>query len=212
MIGKRRGRIKSNFLFIIREVLSSGEELCRGIDIMAKENKILRRSRRDRYRLVDMIIKKRADVSKGVGIAANAPSAIPLVGVLGMTAFTSAVEFISLVRLQIEMCLEIAYVYGKGPDPDRLIEALAIIGWHYDNKDRARLDEAALKSGVKKAVKSYAKKGMLLVIERLAMRIELAAFKKSLPRFIPLLGMPIAAGMNFRESMAVGRLARMYYS
>ncbi len=199
-------------MLVIKQILSSGEELCRGIDAMAEENDIPRRSQKNRYRLADMVIKKRADISKGVGIAANVPSVMPLAGAAGMTAFTSAVEFISLVRLQTEMCMEIAYVYGKAPDHDRLVEALAIIGWYYDNKDRKRLDKAALESGVKKAVKSYVKKGMLLMMERLALRIELAGLRRGFARFIPFLGMPIAAGMNCRESISVGRLAQVYYN
>ncbi len=205
--------VKTNFLLIIKEMLTCSEELCRGVEIIARENKIFRDSPKNRCRLVELIIKKRADISRGVGIAANVPSAVSVVGAIAVTAFTSTVEFISLIRLEVEMCLEIAYVYGKDPDYQRLIEALAIIGYHQcGKKDLKQLDKVALKSGVKKAVKSYVKKGVLLMVERVAMRIELAALRKRLSRFIPFLGMPIAAGMNYREALSVGKLAQMYYS
>ncbi len=209
---ERKENIKTNFLLMIQEILSSSEELCRGVEVISGENKIFRDSPKDRCRLVKLIIKKRADVSKGVGIAANLPSAVSIVGMVAATAVTSTVEFISLIRLMTEMCLEIAYVYGKELDRERLIEALAIIGCHqHDKKDFQRLDEAALKSGVKKAVKSYVKKGALLMAERVVMRIELATLKKRLSRFIPFLSMPIAAVMNYREALSVGRMAEMYY-
>lgn len=208
---KNREEIRNNFLLVVKEVLSSGEALCRNVDIAAEEHGISHGSDENRCRLANVIIKKRSDLSKGIGLAANIPSVIPVIGAVGTTAFMSAVEFISLVRLQLEMCLEIAYVYGRVPDDDRLVEAFAIIGCFYDKKDVKRPDKAALKSGVKKAVKSYVKKGALLMAERLSMRIEFVALKKMLPRFIPFLGMPIAAGMNYRESFSVGRLAQMYY-
>lgn len=203
--------IKTNFFFMLKEILSSNHDICQGVDRIADENKISHNSRKNRCRLVDLIIKRRADISKGIGIAANAPSVIPGAGVIGTTAFTAAVEFISLIRLQIEMCLAIAYVHGKDLDHDRLLEALGLIGWLYDPKNRERLDKLALKSGVKKAVKSYTKKGLLLMMERIVTRIQLAAVRNGLSRFVPFLGMPIAAGMNYREVMSVGRLAKMYY-
>lgn len=208
---KAREEIKNNFLLVVKEVLSSSDALCRNVDMVAEEHGILHRSDEDRCLLANVIIKKRTDLSKGIGFAANIPSAIPVLGVIGTTAFMSAVEFISLVRLQLEMCLEIAYVYGQEPDHDRLVEAFAIIGCYYDKTDVKCPDKAALKSGLKKAVKSYVKKGALLMVERLSMRIEFVALKRVLPRFIPFLGMPIAAGMNYRESLSVGKLAQMYY-
>ncbi len=203
--------INANFLFVLKEILSSGDDICREVDLIAAENEILHNSQKNRYRLVDLIIKRRAGISKGVGIAAGAPSVIPGIGMIGTTAFMATVEFISLIRLQVEMCLSIAYVYDKSLDHDRLLEALGIIGWQYDKRNRGQLDKFALKSGVKKAVKSYVKKGMLLTMERIVTRIELAAAEKSLSRFIPFLGMPIAAGMNYWEVRSVGKLAKMYY-
>lgn len=209
---ERKENIKANFLLMMKEMLSTSEELCRKVDIIARDNKIFRDSSVNRLRLVELVIKKRADISKGVGIAANVPSAVSIVGAVVATAFTSAVEFISLIRLELEMCLEIAYVYGRELDYECLIEALAIIGCHqYDKNNLERMNKAALKSGVKKALKSYLKKGVLLMTERIAMRIELAALRRGLSRFIPILGMPIAAGMNYRETISVGKLAQMYY-
>ncbi len=204
--------LKANFLLTMKEILSSRDELCREVELMVVENNIVLNVPDDRSRLAELIIKKRADISKGVGVAANIPSAVSIVGAIATTAFTATVEFISLVRLEIEMCLEIAHVYERKLDDERLVEALAIIGCHqYDSKEFKGLDDVAMKSGVKKVVKSYAKKGALLMAERIAMRIELASLRKYLSRFIPLLGMPIAAGMNYREAMSVGKLAHMYY-
>lgn len=204
--------LKANFFLTMKEILSSRDELCRGVESMVVENNIALNVPDDRSRLTELIIKKRADISKGVGVAANLPSAVTIVGAIATTTFTAAVEFISLIRLEIEMCLEIAHVYEKVLDDERLVEALALIGCHqYDHKEFKGLDDVAIKSGVKKAVKSYAKKGALLMAERIAMRIELASLRKHLSRFIPLLGMPIAAGMNYRETMSVGKLAHIYY-
>lgn len=203
--------IKANFLDVMEEILSSREDLRRGVETLARENNILSDSRQDRLRLTEIIMKRRTDLSKGVGIAANVPSILPIVGAIGTTAFTSAVEFISLVRLEIEMCLEIAYIHGKKLDYERMVEALAIIGLDYNSKEMKRLNKAALKEGIKKTARSYIKKGGLLVVEKIIARIKLDALRRGLARFVPFLGMPIAAELNYRESLSVGRMAKIYY-
>ncbi len=203
--------IKANFLVIMEEILSSKDDICQGVEALARENSILNNSKQNRSRLTEIIVKKRTDLSKGVGIAANVPTVFPVVGAVGTIAFTSVVEFISLIRLEIEMCLEIAYVYGKKLNYERIVEALAIIGFDYNKKEIKNLNKTALKKGVKKTMRSYVKKGLLLVIERIVMRIEFDSLRRGLTRFVPFLGMSIAAGLNYRESASVGKLAKMYY-
>lgn len=203
--------IRASFPAVMEEILSSGDDICKGVETLARENNILSNSKQDRSRLTEIIVKKRTDLSKGVGIAANVPAVFPVVGAIGTTAFTSVVEFISLIRLEIEMCLEIAYVYGEKLNHERIVEALAIIGFDHKRKKIKDLNKIAFKKGVKKTVRSYIKKGLLLVIERVVMRIELDSLRRGLTRFVPFLGMFIAAGLNYKESASVGRLAKIYY-
>lgn len=203
--------LKASFLVIMEEILSSRDDICRGVEMLARENNILNNSKQDRSRLTEIIVKKRTDLSKGVGIAANIPTVFPVVGAVATIAFTSVVEFISLIRLEIEMCLEIAYVYGENLNYERIVEALAIIGFDYNKKEIKNLNKTALKKGVKKTMRSYVKKGLFLVVERIVMRIELDSLRRGLARFVPFLGMPIAAELNYRESASIGRLAKIYY-
>jgi len=204
--------LKTNFISIMQEILSSRDDLCKEVDALARDNNLLCHSKEEKNKLTKIIIKKRTDLSKGIGIAANAPSVLPIVGAIGTTAFTSVIEFVSLIRLEIEMCLEIAYVWGNRLDYEQMIEAVAIIGFDYDKKNINKIDKSAIKNGVKKTMRSYIKKGILLAMERIVTRIELDALRKSLTRVVPFLGMPIAAGLNYKETASVGKLAELYYS
>jgi len=164
------------------------------------------------YQVSSRLIKMSALRTAAVGSITATPATLPVIGTIGTAFFGATVDFVYLIRKQIELCYAISTVYDTGMDDEELrVIILAIIGFSGTGQVAKEIAVSTLRNIVDATAAKYLKKGVIHAAEEVAAKITPRFFGRAY-KLIPLLGIPLSASINIASTMMVGNQAREYFS
>jgi hypothetical protein len=140
--------------------------------------------------LVDELVRRKVRAAASIGAATAAASVIPVLGTVVALTVGAVADLGATLRLQSELVLEVAEVYGR-----RLTK---------DEKRRAFMLTAGLSAGGARLLSRGGARLSLRLTERYA--------ERWLARAIPFAGIAVAAGTNALSTYLIGRRARAYFA
>ena len=159
--------------------------------------------------LAEMVKSRHATLARMEGAAAGVPGAfVPIAG-----AIVSVVpDLAALAWIQSRMVVQIAAVYGHDTtDQDMAAELLVLQGF-YNTTEMARI--AVAKAGqrvAKRLAANYLKGGTLVLVRQLFRYVGIKFSRAGLLRAIPLLAIPLSAGVNELATRSLANRAIKYY-
>lgn len=140
--------------------------------------------------LVEVLIKQKCMQTGAVGAVTSGASVIPGVGTAAALTFGVAADIGMTFKLQAELVLEIAAVYGRELDPTEKRNTVLVV--------------TGVSAGAEQLLKSAGTRIAEEATERLA--------QKSVAKAIPVLGVAASAGANILSTYVIGRRAQAYFS
>ena len=121
---KNNNNPEDNWLYKgIKKVLSSPEKIIERVE----KYQVVRDE--DVELCADILINKKLTANTAYGVAAGAAGVIQVMGTIAAIACSATVEFAAVTYLEMELCLELAVLYGHDiKDEKRIYEMLAIKG------------------------------------------------------------------------------------
>jgi len=159
--------------------------------------------------LAEMVKSRHATLARMEGAAAGVPGAfVPIAG-----AIVSVVpDLAALAWIQSRMVVQIAAVYGHDTtDQDMAAELLVLQGF-YNTTEMARI--AVAKAGqriAKRLAMNYLKGGTLVLVRQLFRYVGIKFSRAGLLRAIPLLAIPLSAGVNELATRSLANRAIKFY-
>jgi molybdenum cofactor biosynthesis enzyme len=165
-----------------------------------------------RHRVSRRLTKRIAMQAAAVGGIMAAPAALPIVGTLGTAVAGTTVDFIYMVRRQIELCYAISAVYNSNMDEEELkAVTLALLGFSGAGQMFKEIASSTLRNVVDATSVSYLKMGFREAASEVAAKITPRFFGRAY-RLIPLVSIPLNASVNIVSTMMVGNRASKYFS
>ncbi len=190
------------------------ERVDRAIDIVSNESFPTKGSKKPangkysvnmKKRAVEYLINRKSQASAMFGGATAIPGTIPGLGTVGTIATAVSSELIAVTKLEIELCLEIACLYGWDiRSEDRVWEVLSIMA---KSGRKPTHEDEILRKMIERAVKT----GLVRLIRNVSRRIGLRIFKRVIFKIIPWIGIPVGAGYNLKSTREIGYVAESYY-
>jgi uncharacterized protein (DUF697 family) len=141
----------------------------------------------------------------GVGIPANIAIALAAV----------SAEAILLVRIQMQLVVNIAKVYGIPLDPDDPEDILTILAFALGGSAAEAAGKAGMKLGahvVEVSAKKLLQKDALEAMERVAARIGIRIVQRSIVKYaVPAASIGIGLGWNYLTTRAIGKAAIRHF-
>ena len=155
--------------------------------------------------VAEYLIEHKARATALVGGATAFPGTIPGIGAVGTITTAISSEIVAVTKLEIELCLEIACLYGWDiSDESRVWEITGILN---GQGRRPAQEEEVLRRMIARAVKT----GMIRVMIRVSRRIGLRMLRRLIIKVLPWVGIPIGAGYNMMSTREIGRAAHAFY-
>jgi uncharacterized protein (DUF697 family) len=143
-----------------------------------------------RAELVALLTRKKCLEAGKIGAITSGASIIPGLGTVASLTFGVAADIGLTFKLQAELVLEIAAVYGHSLDETEKRNAVLLV--------------TGISAGANKALEKTGAKIAQKTTERLA--------RKSLSKAIPVFGAAASAGTNILTTYIIGRRANAYFS
>ncbi len=140
-------------------------------------------------RLVERLVKQKCMSAGAVGAVTSGTAVIPGLGTFFSMTFGLAADVAVTFRMQAELILEIAAVYGKDLDAGERRRAILLV--------------TGLGAGAQKLVEKAGEQVSRRATEHLA--------ERSLVKAVPLIGVGLSAGMNTVTTYLIGRRAQAYF-
>ncbi len=140
--------------------------------------------------LVELLVKQKSMQTGAVGAITSGAAIIPGLGTLVSLTFGVAADIGVTFKLQAELVLEIASVYGRKLTPAEKRNAVLLV--------------TGLSAGANQALRKAGEQIAEKAGERLA--------QKSIAKAIPILGVAASAGTNILFTYVIGQRARAYFS
>jgi uncharacterized protein (DUF697 family) len=140
--------------------------------------------------LVEALIKQKCMQTGAVGAVTSGASVIPGVGTAASLTFGVAADIGMTFKLQAELVLEIAAVYGRELNPTEKRNVVMLV--------------TGISAGAEQLLKNVGTRVAEKATERLA--------RKSVTKAIPVLGVAASAGANVLSTYIIGRRAQAYFS
>ncbi|GIV78898.1 hypothetical protein FKZ61_008750 [Litorilinea aerophila] len=140
--------------------------------------------------LVEQLIKQKSLQTAGVGLLTAGASAVPGLGTLATLTLGTAADIGITLRMQTELALEIAALYGHDLPPERLRNVIMLI--------------TGISLGGERLVGQAGRRVAEGVAERLASRSAVKA--------LPIVGALAAGAINAVTTYVIGRRAHAYFS
>lgn len=167
--------------------------------------------------LSERIISHYSNRSALAGAVSSLPGMIPGVGTLVVATGTTLLEMAAVLKLEIEMCMALAYAHGfdiRTRNERQLSLLLGAVHTHEVESGRNILVDIGAVTGT--ALWNYTprelNKAALRVFSVLAVAWASNYVTKGILHAIPILGIGIGAGMNKTLTTRVGRNARSWLS
>lgn len=191
----------------LKKVLSSPEKLIERVE----KHSIVRDE--DLELCADVLINKKLTVNTAYGVASGAASIIPVFGSIGALAASATVEFAAVTYLEMELCMELAYLYGHDiTDEKRIFEMLAIIGRKRKISDASSAESSTASKAVNTTMKKFMKLGLMRAIGKAATNLETRLGAKALSRAVPVVGLFFGGAFNYITTRNTATIARGFYS
>ena len=157
------------------------------------------------------LIRESATFAGAVGGITSAPATLPIIGTVATAVMSSTADLACLVRLQIELCYRIAFVYESRIDAEELqAVVLAIVGFSSSGELAKGIAGDALRSAVDELSRKFLVSGLEAAATDVARRTTSRILGRAF-RLLPLLGIPIGASVNISSTLLVGGRARSYF-
>lgn len=164
--------------------------------------------KKDTEKVVEYLIADKCKKTAMIGGATAFPGNIPGIGTIGTIASAVSVELFAVTKLEIEMCMEIADLYGWDIDnEERVIEILDMMAKCGKIKF-SDADDEILKRMVQRAVKT----GFVRLLLKVSERIGFKMLRRTFLKIVPWIGVPVSAKYNMESTKQVGYLAKQLYS
>lgn len=172
----------------------------------------LKRHNGDRDKNADWLISRKTTANTTFGVVSGATSFIPVLGSIGAMITTGLTEFALVLKMEIELCVEIAHNYGHDiKDPIRLYELLAIIGRKRAVKNIEEAKSAMTIVTLRSAINRYVRIGIVKALTRTAEIIELRVGLRAMSKAIPVIGVLIGGTINYVMTQNTGKIAKEFY-
>ncbi|MCI4624870.1 MAG: hypothetical protein L3V56_02810 [Candidatus Magnetoovum sp. WYHC-5] len=147
-----------------------------------------------------------------ISVVTSSSFAVPGLGsIIGML-FAGAVDFLLILKEQVELCYKIAAAYNVELDTKELqAVSLAILGFSFTTGVVTQVGEIAIKKTIDNMAKRYIVKG----IEESSQEVAKAILPRLLgraSRYIPLISIPVSTSINVVSTLTVGKQAIEYFS
>jgi hypothetical protein len=159
--------------------------------------------------LADMVKRRHAVLARMEGAAAGVPATIaPIAG----AAASILPDLTALAWIQSRMFVHIAAVYGHDTtDRETAVEMLVVLGF-YRSTEAARVAVTeASKRVATRLVNMYLKGGTLLLLKQMARYGGVKFSRAGLLRAVPLISIPISAGVNELSTRSLAKRAIKMY-
>ena len=147
--------------------------------------------------LVDNLIRMRCLQVGGVGAATAGLAALPSLGMITAITGGSLIDLSSTNRLQVELLMDIATIYGyqfkPGEQQRYMIVALGVNTGNPQGNSQSATEQLISRGG-----------------QQLAQQATQRLAKKSVGRALPVIGAATSAGSNMMMTYAVGQRAKAY--
>ena len=166
----------------------------------------------DRDKNADWLISRKTTLNTTCGAISGAVGFIPVLGTIGALIATGMTEFAIVLKMEIELCVEMAHNYGHDiKDPQRMYELLAIIGRKRDVKSVKGAKSVATSKTLNSAINRYARIGIIKALTRTAEIIELRMGLRAAVKTVPVIGVVLGGTINYVMTQNTGKLAKEFY-
>jgi hypothetical protein len=191
---------------ILGKALASSELLVERVELGLKKHN------GDRDKNADWLISRKTAVTSTCGVVSGATSFIPVLGSIAAMITTGVAEFALVLKLEIELCIEIAHNYGHTiNDPLRMYEVLAIIGRKRAVKSVEDAKGAVTLATLHAAINRYVRIGIVKALTRTAELIELRMGLRAVSKAVPVIGVLIGGAVNYVMTQNTGKIAKEFY-
>ncbi len=207
---------ESRLLRVVEAIAISPEEAMATVDGYMSQSRVRHSTDSEwdhKLRVADKIIQRYSKYAMLVGGATGLPAVIPGLGTLITTAGSAVADAAVSMKLQVDMCMCLAQVFGNDVSTDEgrylafLIAATGSVQREVD-EDGVRVGSEA---GVD-MVRSYLRGAALQAVKQAFRKFGVSFTRKAFPKAIPFgVGVFIGGSANYALTRHVGREAKQWF-
>ena len=207
---------ESRLLRVVEAIAISPEEAMATVDGYMSQSRIRHSTDSEwdhKIRVADKIIQRYSKYAMVVGAATGLPAVVPGLGTLVSAAGSAVADAAVSMKLQVDMCMCLAQVFGNDVSTDEgrylafLIAATGSVQREVD-EDGVRVGSEA---GVD-MVRSYLRGAALQAVKQAFRRVGVSFTRKAFQKAIPFgVGVVIGGSANYALTRHVGREAKQWF-